>query len=257
MGTTMKNPGLGQPQLALRLARWGVAIVVVYALVALATPWLIQLGWLPEPNAGLANPINGAPSLQHWCGTDRLGRDVCVRTLAGSGVALQVVLIALGLALVIGVPLGMVSGYLGGLVDRLLVLLMDTLYTLPVLLLSVVLAFLLGRGLPNAAAALCVVYVPQYFRVVRNQITSVPVLLTLNAADAVLVLGGLGFLGLGLPESTPEWGGDLQQAMVDVPIGVWWTALYPGLAMFVLVLGLSFLGEGLEAVLSAGPRRRP
>jgi peptide/nickel transport system permease protein len=151
------------------------------------------------------------------------------------------------------------------------------------------LAFLLGRGLPNAAAALCVVYVPQYFRVVRNQsaqvkaelfieaarslgagplwilrhylfrnvITSVPVLLTLNAADAVLVLGGLGFLGLGLPESTPEWGGDLQQAMVDVPIGVWWTALYPGLAMFVLVLGLSFLGEGLEAVLSAGPRRRP
>lgn len=282
-------PGLERAPLALRLARWGVVIVVVYALVALVTPWLIQLGWLPEPNTGLSNSINGSPSPQHWCGTDRLGRDVCVRTLCGSGVALQVVLIALGLALVIGVPLGMVSGYLGGLVDRLLVLLMDTLYTLPVLLLSVVLAFLLGRGLPNAAAALCVVYVPQYFRVVRNQsaqvkaelfieaarslgagplwilrrylfrnvITSVPVLLTLNAADAVLVLGGLGFLGLGLPESTPEWGGDLQQAMVDVPIGVWWTALYPGLAMFVLVLGLSFLGEGLEALLSAAPRRRP
>ncbi|MEB3169425.1 MAG: ABC transporter permease [Cyanobium sp.] len=283
------TPSPDLPPLALRLARWGVAIVGVYALIALLTPWLIQLGWLPEPNAGLANPIHAAPSPQHWCGTDRLGRDVCVRTLAGSGVALQVVLIALGLALLIGVPLGMASGYLGGLVDRLLVLLMDTLYTLPVLLLSVVLAFLLGRGLPNAAAALCVVYVPQYFRVVRNQsaqvkaelfieaarslgagpfwilrrylfrnvITSVPVLLTLNAADAVLVLGGLGFLGLGLPESTPEWGSDLQQAMVDVPIGVWWTALYPGLAMFVLVLGLAFLGEGLEALLSAAPRRRP
>ncbi|MFN6132435.1 MAG: ABC transporter permease [Synechococcaceae cyanobacterium] len=281
-------PDLARPPLSLRLARWGVAIVVAYALVALVTPGLIQLGWLPEPNAGLANPINAVPSPQHWCGTDRLGRDVCVRTLAGSGVALQVVLIALGLALVVGVPLGMVSGYLGGMVDRLLVLVMDTLYTLPVLLLSVVLAFLLGRGLPNAAAALCVVYVPQYFRVVRNQsaqvkaewfseaarsrgagpvwilrhylfrnvITSVPVVLTLNAADAVLVLGGLGFLGLVLPESTPEWGGDLQQAMVDVPIGVWWTALYPGLAMFVLVLGLSFLGEGLESLLSASPRRR-
>jgi peptide/nickel transport system permease protein len=139
----------------------------------------------------------------------------------------------------------------------------------------------------NAAAALCVVYVPQYFRVVRNQsaqvkaepyveaarslgagpawvlrrylfrnvITSVPVLLTLNAADAVLVLGGLGFLGLGLPETVPEWGGDLQQALTAVPTGVWWTALYPGLAMFVLVLGLSFLGEGLEQWLS-GPSRR-
>jgi peptide/nickel transport system permease protein len=267
-----------------RMARWGVLIVVAYALVAVLTPVLVHLGVLSDPNAGLQNPIYAPPSWAHWCGTDRLGRDVCVRTLAGSGVALQVVLLALGIALVIGVPLGMLSGYLGGWPDRSLVLLMDTLYTLPVLLLSVVLAFLLGRGLPNAAAALCVVYIPQYFRVVRNQsaqvkaelfieaaqslgagplwilrrylfrnvITSVPVLLTLNAADAVLVLGGLGFLGLGLPETIPEWGGDLQQALTALPTGIWWTALYPGLAMFVLVLGLSFLGEGLEHWLRGG-----
>jgi len=195
---------------------------------------------------------------------------------------LQVVLLAVALALLVGVPLGMISGYLGGAFDRMLVLVMDTLYTLPVLLLSVVLAFLLGRGIPNAAAALCVVYVPQYFRVVRNQtaqvkaelfveaarslgagpiwvlrkyllrnvITSVPVLLTMNAADAVLVLGGLGFLGLGLPETVPEWGSDLNMALAAVPTGIWWTALYPGLAMFVLVLGLSLLGEGLEAWVS-------
>lgn len=264
------------------MARWGLVIVAVYGLVALATPLLSQAGLLADANGGLENPIYGSPSLAHWCGTDRLGRDVCARTLAGSGVALEVVALALGLALVIGVPLGMVSGYLGGGLDRLLVLLMDTLYTLPVLLLSVVLAFLLGKGLPNAAAALCVVYVPQYFRVVRNQtaqikaelfveaarslgagplwilrrylfrnvITTVPVLLSLNAADAVLVLGGLGFLGLGLPESIPEWGSDLQQALGAVPTGIWWTALYPGLAMFGLVLGLSFLGEGLESWLS-------
>jgi peptide/nickel transport system permease protein len=264
------------------MARWGVAIVLVYVLIALLTPLFIHLGLLPDVNEGLDNPIYAPPSWQHWCGTDRLGRDVCSRTLAGSGVALQVVAVALVAALVIGVPLGMVSGYLGGWLDRSLVLLMDTLYTLPVLLLSVVLAFLLGKGLPNAAAALCVVYVPQYFRVVRNQtaqvkaelfveaarslgagplwilrrylfrnvITSVPVLLTLNAADAVLVLGGLGFLGLGLPETVPEWGSDLQQALSALPTGIWWTALYPGVAMFVLVLGLSFLGEGLESWLS-------
>jgi peptide/nickel transport system permease protein len=264
------------------MARWGVVIVLVYLLIALLTPLFTHLGLLPDVNAGLDNPIYAPPSVQHWCGTDRLGRDVCSRTLAGSGVALQVVAVALVSALVIGVPLGMVSGYLGGWLDRVLVLLMDTLYTLPVLLLSVVLAFLLGKGLPNAAAALCVVYVPQYFRVVRNQtaqvkaelfveaarslgagpiwilrrylfrnvITSVPVLLTLNAADAVLVLGGLGFLGLGLPETVPEWGSDLQQALSALPTGIWWTALYPGVAMFVLVLGLSFLGEGLESWLS-------
>jgi hypothetical protein len=76
---------------------------------------------------------------------------------------------------------------------------------------------------------------------------------TLEASsDAVLVLGGLGFLGLGLPETIPEWGGDLQQALTAVPTGIWWTALYPGLALFVLVLGLSFLGEGLESWLSGG-----
>ena len=279
------------PGLAARLARWGLVIVVAYLLVALATPVLIQAGLVADANGGLENPIYGPPSLAHWCGTDRLGRDVCARTLAGSGVALEVVALALGLALLIGVPLGMVSGYLGGGLDRLLVLLMDTLYTLPVLLLSVVLAFLLGKGLPNAAAALCVVYVPQYFRVVRNQtaqvkadlfveaarslgagpiwilrryllrnvVTTVPVLLSLNAADAVLVLGGLGFLGLGLPESIPEWGSDLQQALGAVPTGIWWTALYPGLAMFGLVLGLSFLGEGLEGWLSraAGRLEKP
>ena len=85
----------------------------------------------------------------------------------------------------------------------------------------------------------------------RNVITSVPVLLTMNAADAVLVLGGLGFLGLGLPETVPEWGSDLNMALAAVPTGIWWTALYPGLAMFLLVLGLSLLGEGLEAWVSS------
>jgi ABC-type dipeptide/oligopeptide/nickel transport system permease subunit len=164
------------------MARWGLLIVVSYGLVALLTPLLIHAGLLPDANAGLENPIYAAPSWGHWCGTDRLGRDVCVcvRTLAGSGVALQVVLIALIAALVVGVPLGMVSGYLGGWLDRTLVLLMDTLYTLPVLL-------------------------------------------TLHAADAVLVLGGLGFLGLGLPETIPEWGSELQQALTAVSTGIWWT----------------------------------
>ncbi|MYG47551.1 MAG: ABC transporter permease [Synechococcus sp. SB0675_bin_6] len=270
------------PTLSARLTRVGVVMVAVYGLLAVAMPLLIASGWLPDPNSGLENPAFAAPSPAHWCGTDRLGRDVCVRTMAGAGVALQVVLLAVAMALVVGVPLGMVSGYMGGPVDRLLVLLMDTLTTLPLLLLAVVMAFLLGRSLLNAALALCVVYIPQYFRMVRNQtagakaelyvtaarslgagplwilrryllrnvITSVPVLITLNAADAVLVLGGLGFLGLGLPETVPEWGSDLQQALVAVPIGVWWTALYPGLAMFGLVLGLSFLGEGVDAWLS-------
>ena len=268
--------------LSARLARVGVWVLLFYVLITLLSPLLFHSGLLVDVNSGLDNPINAAPSLDHWCGTNRLGQDVCARTVAGAGVALQVVVLALTLALVVGVPLGMLSGYFGGPLDRALVLLMDTVYSLPVILLAVVMAFLLGQGLLNAAAALCVVYVPQYFRVVRNQtasvkaelyveaaqslgagpvwimrkylfrnvITSVPVVLTMNAADSVLMLGSLGFLGLGLPAAVPEWGAELKQALTALPTGIWWTALYPGLAMFILVLALSFIGEGLDAWVS-------
>ena len=272
----------GRRDISTRLLFAGLTILFVYLGISLVIPLLISLKIVPNGEFGLGNPIFSAPSLGHWCGTDRLGRDVCIRTLAASGVALQVVFVAVSLAVLVGIPLGLVSGYIGGLLDRILVLLMDTLYTIPVLLLSVVMAFLLGRGILNASIALCVVYIPQYFRLVRNQtsqvkselyveaaismgasplwvirkyllknvLTSVPVVLTLNAADAVLVLGGLGFLGLGLPENIPEWGSDLNMALVALPTGIWWTALYPGIAMFVLVLGLSFIGEGLEKLIS-------
>ena len=212
---------LQDKSLSARMARWGMIILTIYIVIAIITPILSFFGILPDGELGLESPIYAPPSLSHWCGTDRLGRDVCIRTLNGSGIALQVVILAILLAVLIGLPLGILSGYLGGGIDKALVLLMDTLYTVPVLLLSVVLAFLLGKGILNAAIALCVVYIPQYFRLVRNQtaqvkselyidaaktigasplwiirkyllvnvITSIPVLLTLNAADAVLVRG--------------------------------------------------------------------
>ncbi len=280
---TLKRFLFGE-DLSIKLFRLGVLILFIYIAIAIFTPVFVSLGIVSDGEFGLENPIFAPPSLDHWCGTDRLGRDVCIRTLSGSSVALQVVFLAISLSVAIGLPLGIFSGFLGGFLDRVLVLLMDTLYTVPVLLLSVVMAFLLGRGILNAAIALCVVYIPQYFRLVRNQtaqvkselyvdsaraigagpiwivrkylfqnvITSVPVLLTLNAADAVLVLGGLGFLGLGLPESIPEWGADLNMALIAIPTGIWWTSLFPGLAMFILVIGLSFIGEGLETLMS-GP----
>ncbi|MFM7791067.1 MAG: ABC transporter permease, partial [Microcystis panniformis] len=214
--------------------------------------------------------------------------DVFSRTLFGARAALSVVFLATGLSLVIGVPLGLISGYLGGKIDRVLLFLMDTLYTLPGLLLSVALAFVLGRGILNVAIAVSIAYIPQYFRVVRNQtasvknelfieaaraigatpgrilskylffnvVQSVPVLFTLNAADAILVLGGLGFLGLGLPEEVPEWGHDLKEALADLSTGIWWTTLFPGLAMTTMVVGLSLLGEGLSEIFNPLSRKR-
>jgi peptide/nickel transport system permease protein len=269
-----------------RFSRIGWGLTLLYVAIALLCPLLQSWGWLQDPSEALLNPIHQPPSWEHWFGTTRQGYDVFARTLFGTRVALLVVVLGTGLSLLIGVPLGMVSGYFGGTVDRLLVFLMDTLYTLPGLLLSVTLAFVVGRGIPNAAIALAIAYVPQYFRLVRSQtlsvrnevyveaaqalgasplhilrrylfgnvVQSIPVLFTINAADAVLILGSLGFLGLGIPEEIPEWGYDLKQALAALPTGIWWTALFPGLAMTGLVVALSLLGEGLSEALQ--PQRR-
>jgi peptide/nickel transport system permease protein len=265
----------------------GIVITLAFVLVALLAPLLQSWGWLQDPLESLSNPIHQPPSLEHWFGTSRQGYDVFSRTLFGSRVALQVVLLATVLSVAIGVPLGMLSGYVGGRLDRVLLFLMDTVYTLPGLLLSVTLAFVVGRGVINAAVALSIAYVPQYYRVVRNHtvsvktevfieaaqalgastwrvlsrylflnvIQSVPVLFTLNAADAVLTLGSLGFLGLGLPDQSPEWGLDLRQALDALPTGIWWTALFPGLALTLLVTGLSLVGEGLNEFVNPLLRR--
>jgi peptide/nickel transport system permease protein len=276
-----------RPSLSVQLTVLGAIITLVYVLVALLAPTFQSWGWLQSPTEFLDNPIHDPPSPSHWFGTNQQGYDVFSRTLFGTQAALQVVIVATLLSLVIGVPLGMVSGYLGGRLDRVLLFLMDTIYTLPGLLLSVTVAFVVGRGVLNAAIALSVAYVPQYYRVVRNHtvsvktelfieaaqalgastwtvlsrylffnvIQSVPVLFTLNAADAILTLAGLGFLGLGLPEETAEWGYDLRQALDGLSTGIWWTALFPGLAMTLLVVGLSLLGEGLNELINPLLRR--
>jgi peptide/nickel transport system permease protein len=268
-----------RPSLSQKLTWIGAWMTIVFVGLAVLCPVLQAIGLIQDPTEFLTNPPHQPPSLQHWFGTTRLGYDVFSRTLFGSQAAAQVVILATAMSLLIGVPLGMVSGYRGGWLDRVLLFIMDTIYTLPGLLLSVTLAFVVGRGVLNAALALSIAYIPQYYRVVRNQtvsvkaemfveaaqamgastwrilwrylaqnvIQSVPVILTLNAADAILTLGGLGFLGLGLPDDVSEWGHDLRQALDGLATGgIWWTALFPGLAITLMVVGLSFLGEGLS-----------
>ncbi|MCS6782221.1 MAG: ABC transporter permease [Gloeomargarita sp. SKYBB_i_bin120] len=254
----------------------GLGLVLVYGLAALLAPWFVGLG-LPDPQEFLNHVPQQPPSPQHWFGTDRQGYDVLSRVIFGARVAWQVVLWATSLSLGIGLPLGAFSGYWGGKVDKTLLFLMDTLYTLPGLLLSLTVAFVVGRGVLNAAIALSIAYIPQYYRVIRNHTMSLknelfveaaralgasdlailgrhlsrhlgrdlPVLVSVNSADAVLTLAGLGFLGLGLPPETPEWGHELAQALDSLPTGIWWTTLFPGLAMTGLVVGLSLVSEGL------------
>jgi len=260
----------------------GLVITLSFVAIAFFAPTLQTMGWLQDPTEALANPIHEAPGASYWFGTTRQGYDVFSRTLFGTQAALKVVVLATTMSLILGVPLGLVSGYLGGKIDRILIFFMDTIYTLPGLLLSVTLAFVVGQGIFNAAIALSIAYIPQYYRIVRNHTTSVktelfieaaqamgaptsriltrylffnviqsvPVLFTLNAADAILILGGLGFLGLGLPPEVPEWGHDLRLALDALPTGIWWSATFPGLAMTTLVTGLSLVGEGLGDMLN-------
>jgi peptide/nickel transport system permease protein len=288
MTTSIRLPRHFRLTLSQSLTLIGLMITLSFLAIAFLAPTLQNIGWLQDPTEALANPIHEAPGADYWFGTTRQGYDVFSRTLFGTQAALKVVALATTMSLIIGVPLGLVSGYLGGKIDRVLIFFMDTIYTLPGLLLSVTLAFVVGQGVINAAIALSIAYIPQYYRIVRNHTTSVktelfieaaqamgaptsriltrylffnviqsvPVLFTLNAADAILILGGLGFLGLGLPPEVPEWGHELRLALDALPIGIWWSATFPGLAMATLVTGLSLVGEGLGDMLNPGLKNK-
>ena len=229
----------------------------------------------------------------HPFGTNVQSTDVMSRVICGARTELKVVLLAVVVVAARRPAAGAVSGYFGGPVDRVLVLIMDALFAFPYLLLAIVIAFLLsdkfGSGVATAAFAISAVYIPQYFRVVRNHVVSlreesyveaaralgarprtvigryvfqnvvqsVPVIATLNAADAILTLAALGFLGYGIqPTDAAEWGYDSSRALSDAGAGIWWTGLFPGMAIVLLVTGLTLLGEGLNDVLNPVLRRR-
>jgi peptide/nickel transport system permease protein len=279
------------------LARWmlviGVMITGLFVVFALFAPWIAPYEFNQTSANGVEFPKAGAPSGDHLFGTDRLFFDVLSRTIWGARTAIEVVLLSILICVVVGVPLGLISGYYGGWMDRILVLIMDALFAFPSFLLAIVFSFLLtdifGGSVLAVALSLSVIYVPQYFRVVRNTtvsareatyveaaraigakpgtimrkylfgnvVQSVPVIGTLNAADSVGTLAALGFLGLGIqPNEASEWGYDLSRALDDAQAGVWGPALWPGLAIILLITALTLVGEGLNETLNPALRRR-
>ncbi|RYE81466.1 MAG: ABC transporter permease [Myxococcales bacterium] len=279
------------------LARWllivGLTITALFVVFALFAPWLAPYGFAESSVNGQKLPKLAAPGGDHLMGTNRMFFDVWSRTIWGARTALMVVILSLLFSIVIGVPLGLLSGFKGGWLDRVLVLIMDAMYAFPSLLLAIVFAFLLqnalGSGTVAAALSLTVIYIPQYFRVVRNTtvaareatyveaaraigakdgtimrrylfgnvVQSVPVIGTLNAADAIGTLAALGFIGLGIqPTEASEWGYDLSRALDDTSAGIWWTAFFPGMAIVLLVTGLTLIGEGLNETINPALRKR-
>ncbi|MDR0848411.1 MAG: ABC transporter permease [Propionibacteriaceae bacterium] len=268
----------------------GVVIVAIFVVVALFAPVLAPYGFAQIFTPQL--PM----SAKHVLGTTVGGFDVLSRIIFGARTAVEVILLAAILSIFIGVPLGVISGYVSGWLDRILVLIMDALYAFPSLLLAIVVSIMVsaGRsgafvGILSAAVSIMVVFVPQYFRVTRNATIqakvepyvdaarvaganpgrimfghilpnvsqSIPVLLTLNASESILTLAGLGFLGFGIePNSAAEWGYDLNKARADISNGIWWTAVWPGVAIVLIVVGVTLIGESLNDVLNPLLRTR-
>ena len=272
----------------------GVVMTAAFVVLAVFAPWIAPYDFAQNTtDAGERLPKLAPPSGEHWLGTNDQFYDIWSRVVWGARTALQVVLLSVFLSALVGVPLGLLSGFTGGWPDRVMVFLMDALYSFPSLLLAIVFSFLLrsavGGGVLAAALALTAVYIPKYFRVVRNTpvsareatyveaaralgarpftimrkylfgnvVQSVPVIGTLNAADALGTLAALGFLGLGIqPTEAAEWGYDLSRALDDTSAGVWWPALFPGLAIILLITALTLVGEGLNETLNPALRRR-
>jgi len=272
----------------------GAGITLFFIVLALFAPLISPYNFNQYASNGVRFPQLAHPSAKHLMGTTVQSSDVMARVIYGAQTELKVVVIALAMALAVGVPLGLISGYFGGILDRALVLVMDALFAFPYLLIAIVIAFLLanssiGQGVLTAAIAITVAYVPLYFRVVRNHVISVreepyvdaaralgakprtvirkyvffnvvqnvPPIATLNAADAILLLAALGFLGYGIqPNQGAEWGYDINRAVSDASSGIWWTGLFPGLAIVLLVAGLTLLGEGLNETINPVLRRR-
>lgn len=272
----------------------GLVLTGIFIFIAVFAPIISPYGFAQLRDADGPFGSQQPPSAEHLFGTTVGGYDVLSRVLWGAQTAILVIIVAVILSIFAGVFLGLVSGYFGGWLDRVLVVVCDAIYAFPSLLLAIVVSIVIsgGRsdlwgGVLSAAIAITVVFIPQYFRVIRaetvrikaeafvesakvlgasngrimfrhvlrNATRTLPLIFTLNASEAILTLAGLGFIGFGIePTAAAEWGYDLQKALSDVSSGIWWTALYPGLAIVLVVLGITLVGESLNDL--ADPRLR-
>jgi peptide/nickel transport system permease protein len=263
------------------LAITGVVIAVIWIVVAIFAPLIAPHDALAQ-NAAPAQ----SPSWSHLFGTDELGRDVFSRVIFGSRVSLPIALVLVGCAMVIGSTVGAIAGYLRGPVDGVLMRLTDLVFAFPPIILAMVVAAVLGRGLLNAALAIVVVAWPSYARVSRGLVLSVGeseyvqsarllgassrkalfrdilpnvagpifVLATLDLANAILLLSGLSFLGLGAQPPKAEWGAMVAEGTQYFQW--WWIGTFPGLAIFTVVLAFNFLGDSLRDLFDPRTARR-
>jgi peptide/nickel transport system permease protein len=264
-----------------RGAMVGLVVVVAFIAMAIFAPWLAPF----DPIETSWSAIRQAPSASHWFGTDDIGRDVLSRVVWGTRASLMAGVVSVSISLALGVPIGLAAGFAGGFVDALISRITDAFLACPFLILAIALAAFLGPNLTNAMIAIGVSATPIFVRLTRGQVINVkvedyieaaralgnppfriawrhvlpnilaPVLVqaTLATAAAIIAEASLSFLGLGQQPPAPSWGSMLNVAKNYVDNAPW-MAIWPGLAIFVLVLAFNVLGDGLRDALD--PRQR-
>ncbi|MBS1253416.1 MAG: Glutathione transport system permease protein GsiD [Anaerolineales bacterium] len=264
-----------------RPAMLGLIILLMLVLAAIAAPLLTSY----DPDKQKLVDVLIHPNAPHPLGTDHLGRDVLARLLYGGRLSLMIGLLAVGIGLLVGMPLGAVSGYYGGWVDMIVQRVADILLSFPSILLALSLVAVLGVGLRNVIISVGVSAVPRFIRIVRGSVLTIreqtyveaaravgvkdhtilrrhilinalaPVIVqaTLSLGSAILTAAGLGFLGLGVQPPTAEWGAMLGEGRQYI-FSASYMATFPGIAIFLAVLGFNLMGDGLRDALD--PRLR-
>jgi peptide/nickel transport system permease protein len=264
------------------LAVTGAVIALVWIAIAIFAPWIAPA----NPLAQSFTPSQ-APSLHHLFGTDELGRDVLSRVIYGARVTIPIAFLLVATAATIGGAVGAISGYFRGPTDGALMRTTDLVFAFPPIILAMVVAAVLGRGLENAALAIVIVSWPSYARVMRGLVLTVGeseyvqaarllgtparralvrdvlpnvggpilVLAMLDLATAILLLSGLSFLGLGAQPPQAEWGSMVADGTQYFQW--WWMGTFPGLAIFTVVLAFNFLGDSFRDVLDPKTAWRP
>lgn len=265
-----------------RAALAGLVILCVIVLIALAAPLLAPDSPILQQRDLLLMPPawQEGGSAAHLLGTDDIGRDLLSRLIFGARLSLLIGLIAVSLSLTIGVSLGLVAGFFGGMLDFAVMRLMDMILTLPPILLAIVVVAILGPGLIQVMLAVSCVSLPNFARITRacvlaergkdyvtasriagagplrlmlstvlpNCLGPIIVIASLSFSDAILNAAALGFLGIGAQPPTPEWGTMLADSR-ELITRAWWVVTFPGLAILVTVLAFNLMGDGLRDAL--------
>ncbi len=262
----------------------GLALVVAFLLLAAVGPFIVPY---PEDARGAVHLDQKLrpPSPRHWFGTDEVGNDVYTQVILGARVSLKVGLIITVVAALIGVPLGVIAGYLGGVLGEAIMRVTDLFLSVPGLVLALAIVGVLGPGILNAMIALSLVWWPGYVRLVQgktlalrgevfveaaravgtgrlrivfvhilpNCLSSITVKASMDMGLAILAAASLGFIGLGAQPPTPEWGAMISHGRNYLPTW-WWYSAFPGLFIYLTVLGFNLLGDGLRDILDPKSR---